>query len=941
VPFETNTIFNELMCVTVGRLGTYTFGGGNITTPPFSPCFEPPGGAKVVPIAGKFTFSNGLFGFDTVDGSGNVIPHGSLQQYSQFFHNANMGLTFGSPDVPAYCYANLIIDGKNTFFGGNTSEFFTGFSNRYIFVQETDGPILTNLQVELVADAVRFRWGFTNGTNAVHNIGLWFGAGATMLTDEADFNGLNYAFTVPPFLGADASGFVPGLNADTNGGRIFKFSYVYLPNNKPPDTDVKFDRALNAATFPPYVDFLFGQTDAFGFRIENEPSAATDDIPANKPTKATQMTLGKGLFVIDDPASAAPLFPDLILPDTGFLDEACFVQKFPAQQMLGGATIQFLNYVRTNWGNSNYALPFGATVDAPHVVQVASVDYNGKPTVNGVRPNPMTMRVWVDNVGGFAFDQKEFPLQETQVNMVFDTPGLTFVNGNGTNRIGTVAPHLTNFTDFTVMANNNVVGDVNYTCTIEALAPGPITKIIQGTITFGARPRLNLYPGPNLITAPFVFADSAWSAILAPFVNQAVLPGASIQTYVWDPKQQGYVISLGAERGRAAWVIYNRPTNVNVVPTLQNFLGTPSIPPGFNDSSQLVQLSQGWNMIANPFNYPVPINQINGVSASQPQIAHTFQELVSLGVISNFVAFYDPVAKTYQFVDGTNGLLQPNTGYWIDVFQQADLTLSYPSLFLPGIPESSRAAKVGVVGPQGKNLWQTQLIVKHDSVVDGNNYIGTVASAADVNRYRIFKAPMAPRQTAQIAVVGAMAGKTNLLARSYSVTASSYKWTIVVDSATKGPVQITMPQLAAVPANFQVRLDDPAINGSQDMRKATTYTYTAAVGRRTLTIAIGPPPPLSLATVGDQMVMYGSTPVYVISYSLYNPATTTVTILKNSGAVVKVLQSNKADHAGSSSVIWNLLDATNHRVPSGIYIARVDATISGTTTSKTAAMMVQ
>jgi hypothetical protein len=819
IPYIANQVNNELFSCVLGGSGTYTFGGGT------GPCYGAPIGAKSAPNAGKFCFSYG----DWTGGTDGVTGVGSIQQYSNNFHSANLALNFGAPSLPSYAYANLIVDGKKEYFGASFREFFRGFSNRYMFFTQTIGDLDINLHVELVCDAVRMRWLITDTAPTSHNIGLWFGSGVNMLTDELNFPG-NASEN-----GANGSGVTPFFNASTNSGRNFKPTYIYLPNQRPPDTDIAFDRATNASTFPAYVDFLFGQTDAFGMRFENEPSEATNDTSTNQPTKANGFTLGKSLFVIGDITDGTPTFPEFLEPDTGFLGSVGFIQKFQTQQVLPGQQLQILNYVRSNWGNGSYSLPYGAVVDAPHLISTRDTNFDGSPNPTGITPNPFTLRTWVDNVGGFAFDQKEFPLNDVRIQLSFDNPGVTIVGGSALRTIPDVEPRQDAFVDYQCKIGPDVVGLVGYKVIIDS-QPGTVHKEINGTIVVAARPRTTLYPGPNMISAPYKFADSSWNAILGNFVDPAV-PNASVQTYTWDPRQKGYVISLDSERGRGAWAIYHNPANK---PQTQNFTGNPQTPPGFNDQTQLVQLASGWNMIGDPYNYSFPINQINGVSSGDPQHAHTFGELVSLGFVSNFVAYWDAAQQAYVYVNSGDGELDPLKGYWINVLTDNDLTLSYPPLFVEGLPGSNRKRKVAPAKMSPTN-WKFQVVAQMNNSVDSQNYVGLAPNIVEVRKGRVYEPPMAPNQMVSFATVESINNKAQRLATALNVPKPGYyRWDMSLYTTKAGSVTIRFPNVGVLPTSLQFKFVDETANKIIDPRAVRSYTFAATMGDRRFALVAQP-----------------------------------------------------------------------------------------------------
>lgn len=886
-PYIVNRVFNSLIHVGMGLQGSVTYGGAN------GPCFNP---AETIPIPGNFLISIG--------------NQGSIQKSSPSFEDSGMAVTFGAISDPVWCYATTTKNGARTKWGsGGFSEFFVGFSNRYMSATSTNDNVRAKLQVEVVADAARFRWQMTNLDTEAAGIGLWFGSALAMLTDSGS-----------GYTGAIASGFF---------GQ--KPLYIYLPNQRPPNTDISFNKNLNPANFPSYVDFLFGQTDAYGIRIENEPSAATGDIPANQPATADQFWLGKTTFLLGDISSPSATFPVAMLPDTPFRGSPAFVQAFPEQQVEGGQTIQILHYVRSTWGSSNYQLPYGVVVDAPKLLGTPAVDLNGNPNQGGIVPNPFRVRIYVDNVGGFGFDGREFPLNDVRVKLKFQPNDQMTITGATASvpyelerTIPLVQPRDDEFLDFTVTAGPDISGIVPYTVEVFS-QPGNVRKTINGTITIAARARMNLVEDANFVTFPYQFTETALETILANFLDPAV-PGGDFQAYKWDPIQQGYVITNSVERGKSMWIIYSNTAGTN---TIANLAGNPQMPGSLLDGAPLVQGRGGFNMVGNPYNYDIPINQILGVSAADPSTSKTFREMVELGYVQSFLTRWDPFTKDYVFVDSDTGVLEPLKGYWVRVLTDDDLTFNYPPVFGEHVPEQTRKP---VAWKQTASQWKLKLSARTKDGGDAENHVGQAANAAQARRYRIFEPPVAPTQTVSLAIDGALNGKPAKMAQTLSETKGRHSWNVVVDSKTAGDVTITWPNLSTLPKNIRLRITDKATNVSRFLRQASGYTFRMdQPGRRefTLTSETSAISGMSISNVvasqpTAKAVGRGAAP-FTIAYTLSAEATTSVRILSAAGKEVFTVHQGRADTAGEHKLVWNLRTNSNRAVAPGAYRVEIVA----------------
>lgn len=917
-PLVVNTIANELMLTSMGIAGTV--GYGDVDNMPEGPCFAD---LQTMNVAGRFAFSIGSLG--------------SVQRSSDNFNDNGMALTFGAPTSPigSYCYATLTKNGARTLFGANAmGEAFVGFSNRYMSATTVNDNVRIKCQVEVVADVARLRWTLTNLDAEPANIGLWWGATLAMLTSG----------------GASS-------NAESGGAQVSHYfgqkpGYVWVPTGRPPRTDVVYDRVLRPADFPPYIDFVFGQTDYFGMRIENIPSEGLlDPNPANAPTEANKVIIGKHDFIMGAPAAATPTFnPDALLPDTLFTDSTSFIQQFPEQQVAAGASRQILFYVRSTWGVGNYSLPYGAVVDAPKLIATRTTDFDGNPATGGIVPNPFRIRVYVDNVGGFAFDGREFPLENVKVNLEFG-PNSNMTISNGSERsITRVEPQDIRFVDYTVTANADAAGIVPYTVTITTGTTGATNKrVMSGTINIAARPRLTLKDDVNFVTTPFVYADSSWQAILEQFLDPNVA-GGEVQVFAFDPEQEGYINALGAERGKAFWIVYKKGASGSVTADLG---GQPTQPSNFLTGAPTLKLQSGWNQLGNPYNYGFPISQILGVSASNPSQSFTWADLVSLGYVSNFLAEYDPATGDYAYVDGSLGRMEPGKGYWVFVSDPSEITLSYPPLFDAWVPGQSRTASKGGNAPTAKawtqnaNQWRLKLAARNESNLDAENYIGVAASTRDIAALRVFEPPMAPMNEVGLSIRETVNGKQTRLAQSLQAKGGRKEFAVSVTARKPGQVTITWPNLATVPTNLRFHITDLATGTTRDLRRASGYTFTAdKAGTREFKVTVEEGA-VSRAVIGNVVVSQTgraagdrNAPV-TISYTLSSAAATSVRILASNGKEVYVASRGRADQAGENTITWTLRDKANRAVAPGTYRAEIVAeTTSGERVRKVIAVNV-
>ncbi|AIE84628.1 hypothetical protein OP10G_1260 [Fimbriimonas ginsengisoli Gsoil 348] len=809
-----------------------------------------------------------------------------------------------------------------TLFGQNAIDTtYYGASDRYFVGESTNDNIRISLRVDIKGDTSRLTWTMTN-TGPQANIGLEFGQWVEML-----------APSLGDFIGT---------------------TFVEVPGFRPLHTDHRFrrDPNLNATSphenpMPPYANFGMTQSLAYGLKV---PTMADPSIPDQTPVDI--LDIGKAGFLLgietgnSTPMPAAYSTPSPILEDTSIFPDVGYVQRWLPQLTNQNEQRIITAYYRSTWGVSDYAKPYAVTVDTPKVVAVNDND----PQV--FNPNPMVIRVYVDNVNGFANEAKPIPLNDVRITLNLPQ-GMTDVDNPTSNRIvkfiDTVNPppprdlnnlpkeiahHTLGFVDFQVNVDPTLYGKQSYTVTVEP-QPGP-KKTITGTIDVASQPRLLIRDAANLVTAPWQFTDTTWSTILGTGPNPLQI-NRDYQAFEWDANQQAYVLQTGPKRGFGNWLISTQDVG------FKQLGGNPRTPSdlGSANGAPLIVLHSGWNLIANPYNYSIPVSQLVGVTATDPTDAHTFADLAGQNVIGSTLSFWDPNTQSYKFTQDFTDLLIPNRGYWLFVNTPQDVTISFGPVFTAFIPVGTGgitgAMKVHgaatIAAPTAK--WKVNLAVRSGKVLDDQNYIGVVTNPADTVRARIQKPPVAPTPTAVSAAIVTLNGtKSLLLAQSLVPDASHNQWAWQVYTKSAGSTTISWPNANQAPASIQLMLTDLTTNQTIDMRKQSSYTFTSkAQSNRQFKItadstqAVGP----VLSSLTATRTGSGTTAGFNIQYQLGADATTSVRILQ-SGREVYVVGSRAAQTAGTHSVLWNGRDAANRRVKPGLYTIEVSATAPGRTT---------
>lgn len=899
-PISTNAIWytvqDEIFSGVIGAAGTITYGGST------GPCFAPSA------VTNNF---NGRIGL----GSG---PTGSVQSS---FDNS-IAFTFGWP-LPAgsWDYTNISEDGALYLVGANAPiTSFQGASDRYAYVEET---VNTNLDVrirlDVIADAARVSYTITNNDTTNHGIGLWYGA-------QTAIGG----------AGQQSAGF-------PNNGPANKPVYIVAPGYKPITTE----RRMYAPTIPlssqfplpNYVDFDYGQNNSYGLQVLLGPSPATVDSTGQNSdcTQVDELAIGDGLFLIGADTGGDVTFPDVMFgspvtitqPDGQVLTEKgagdvaingfpAYIQKYYEQTVAAAGTRQIVCYYRGTWGTANYSKPYSVSVDAPTVM---GIDPANPP--NLLQPaGGYDIRVWVDNTRGFSSVDQTISLKDVSVTIALPA-GVNLVAGDAATKlipIVTPANSAISHVDFHVLPNGTTFGQLPYTVTI-APNPGP-TKVINGIINVPSTPVLTLHQGLNLVSTPFNFTDSSWTNILN------LQSPSQYQAFNFDPVQNGYVPAVSDARGKGTW-IYSSSEIGQMALNPANNPQEPTDMYGAN-TTLTINLQPGWNIIADPYPFDIPLGGLVGVDAQNPNQSYKWLDLVNQGYVNGALAYYDPTQSSgYSYIQQLTDNMVPNQGYWIFVNGTSVLTLNYPTVDQEYVNDPNALRSTTAQWPQTANNWRLQLSVRNNGGADSQNFLGVVPTQQKAQQLQVMKPPTLPRDNnVSLAIEGTVAGRSYQMAQALSTTTANQTYKVDVTAAKAGSTTVTWPNLSSLPKNLQFTLVDTATGVTRSMNQSSGYTFTAQANTtRQLKVEVSTGT-LGAATIGNVIVTRPSrspNAPFTIMYNLASAATTSVRILAASGQTVFNVTAGRADAMGTNSVSWDLKDNANRNVAPGVYRVEITA----------------
>jgi hypothetical protein len=870
VPFiagpQTN---NYLFGVSIGVSGTDTYG---------LPCLDP-----------NATFNTpGRFGF-------TVGSLGSIQTTADDFLRINYGMPYmvgGSIGYTMLIQQNA--DGSNQqkirFGGGGIRLAFISASDRYCITETEAGDFTVRLQSDVIGDAARMSYRLTNNAAEIRRAGLWMGSEIT-LTDQ---NGVS---STPGYV------FAPGSRPFRTGRRFRRGI------GGPPTFD---SEGFEVLPMPNSISFGINQEFAYGLQVVTTPTTSNGRLTSDQ-TPSDEIAVGNADYggadngLIGNFTNNGATMPDQLIDPTVLVSDWAFLQKWNPDIVAAGSSRTINAYYKSTWSVADYAAPFAVVADAPPVITTTPGD------ANVLTPNPYTFRVYVDNTRGYSTVDREFTLTNVRVELNLP-PGMSDATDPTrtkiTRVINQILPRNIGFADFQVQVSPDANGILPYTVKVDA--PTGASKTLTGSINVATTPRLGLPATANLVGSPWTYQVTNWETILGLQVNQ------DFQAFTYDPAQREYVIQTGPQRGRGTWLVFGQPQGTVVLG------GSPTTPADTTTGAAPQTLQSGWNLIANPYNFSVPLGQLSGISAANPGDVLTFQELVDQSFVSGSLAFWDNTSPTpeYKYVSNSTDLILPNRGYWLFVNTSQFLTLSFPPVFEPFIPSGA-----AVQGNSAKS-WKLQLSARTDKMVDAQNFVGIAASAAAAEKATAYEAPIAPLDGAiSLSIRQEKGGKVEKLAQSLVEKVAKQTWNVEVFTKEDGPVTVTWPNLAGVPRNVQFRITDKATGRSTNLRRASGYTFQAeARTTRQFTVEMEPGatarPVIGMVTAIRSSKL-ANAPLN-ITYTLSSEATTTVRILSGGREISTVVRA-RADKTGQNSIVWNLRDGANRAVAPGPYTVEITA----------------
>ena len=472
--------------------------------------------------------------------------------------------------------------------------------------------------------------------------------------------------------------------------------------------------------------------------------------------------------------------------------------------------------------------------------------------------------------------------------------------------------------------------------------------------------------GTSMVSIPFF--ESATDSATGAFREIREVLGNDVSIYRWIYLPGQTVNGVVQGGGKYARIEPNgtdlpdnakfRPTDIQTTPGdntsevispvgLAYFIKAPASVPvitrgiDYSKKSVRVPLNEGWNMVGDPYNYPVSFNTV--VIEEKDGTRSTAQEASEKKLILPFI--YRFVGGEYQFQSLPNGVLAPWEGHWIYVVPKNGTPNPSKTLTMIVQPvqggTTTRSASIGAGAAiastprvSGSGSWSLRLEARTKGLVDTANYIGMTTRAASD---RFNSVPKPPKMSPYVSLGITKADTPNgigLYAQDLQMAGGTKTWDVIVNSdQAESDVVVSWPEVRSVPRNVRLTLTDKATGQTVDLRQQSSFRFNTgrSVEPRAFVITAKPSAIAGRALVTNLLVNPvrpangRSAPIYEINYSLNQDVKVEMSILSASGKTMATVGNTRAAAVGDNRAVWNGRDNAGRDLPAGLYVLQVRA----------------
>jgi hypothetical protein len=328
-----------------------------------------------------------------------------------------------------------------------------------------------------------------------------------------------------------------------------------------------------------------------------------------------------------------------------------------------------------------------------------------------------------------------------------------------------------------------------------------------------------------------------------------------------------------------------------------------------------VPLPPGWNFVADPFNFPIPLQNLRLHSGLPVDLR-------------SYTGSWNDTASTKVT------MVQPFEGYAL-----CNNTTAPDTLFVnPDLSSTANTLLKDVTAAvPAKARWSIHILAQCQEARDVDNYVALVPSSS--HGYDAWDRPEPP-------VVGEYVS-VYFPHRDWKPPSPGYCvdarpefsdgeiWALEVTTNIRDKVNLAFAGIAEIPNEFEIWIIDEALQLLQNLREVNHYTVAGSAHPKKLKLVVG-----KSSFVDEKLATVQALPTaHELSQNFpnpFNPATTiryglpkaervTLIVYNLLGKEVARLVDNEQNPAGYHAVIWDGRNRNGDPVASGVYVYRLRA----------------
>lgn len=358
---------------------------------------------------------------------------------------------------------------------------------------------------------------------------------------------------------------------------------------------------------------------------------------------------------------------------------------------------------------------------------------------------------------------------------------------------------------------------------------------------------------------------------------------------------------------------------------------TPVVVDGVSDTTRSYDITltrgvTGWNMIGDPFPFPVPWE-----SAKVTYQGKTLTMNDAIAAEWLRPSLYRYTKSGYTFLNPPDAVLVPWEGHWIRILPNKPnnvndtMILTIPPLESGAIVETKKSRLAATDG-----AWSFRLKAQTGTAADSYNMIGVNTRASEGYDLLDVEKPPMIGEYVQLAFIhndwGAGSGRYAADFRPSIGTGKVWEFEVATDLAN-ADVSVTWPDIVSVPKDYNLVLKDVDGGNSVYMRTRSSYVYNSGTkpGTRRFKLQVEPANSGNRLLVTNVAVSQTKGSGVSISYTISRDAQVEVRMRDNLNRVVRTLGGNTTRAAGINTVHWDSTFNDGRQVPVGLYLAEIVA----------------